>query len=110
MKIDGKEVQYIIAYSTWSDRVDFITGEDIEVFMSMRCIIDDQEVLEAYTKYDEDTNGDGMVTFVKIGNEVVSLSGDRLDHVVMYVRSRLMGNPVKEQLSIATLNWCLDFV
>ena len=106
MEINGKEVQFTIKYDGWGDYTDFTTGEHIKVFLSLRCILDDEEVLEAYTKYDKDT--EAIVTLVKIGDEVVELRGDRLDHVDVYVSSRLIGNPVKEQLSVETLNWCLD--
>ena len=106
METNGKKVQFTIKYDGWGDYTDFTTGEHIAVFESLRCIIDDEEVLEAYTKYDKDS--EEIYTLVKIGDEIATFKGDRLDHVDVYISSRLIGNPVKEQLSIETLNWCLD--
>ena len=106
MEINRKEVQFTIKYDGWGDYTDFTTGEPIKAFLSLKCIIDDEEVLEAYTRYDQDS--EAIYTLVKIGDEVATFKGDRLDHVDVYISSRLIGNPVKSQLSIETLNWCLD--
>lgn len=107
MEINGKkDIQFVIKYSGCGDYLDFNTGEAIEVLLSMRCILDDEEVLEAYTKYDEGT--ERIRTFVKIEDQILELCGDMLGYIDVYVSSRLIGNPVKSQLSVETLNWCLD--
>lgn len=92
----------------YSDRgfTDFVSGELIDVFAGIECEIDDEVVLTAYLDYDGDRNE--FETHVQIDGQTAKYDGDLLSHIDVYISSRLIGNPVKEQLSIETLKWCLD--
>lgn len=92
----------------YSDRgfTDFVSGEPIDVFAGIECEIDDEVVLTAYLDYDEDRKE--FETHVQIDGQTAKYDGDWLSHIDVYISSRLIGNPVKEQLSIETLKWCLD--
>ena len=99
------DVQFHISY-TDSGFTDFVSGEPIDVFAGIKCDINKEVVLVAYLDYDTDRKI--FETHVQIDGQTVKYDGEWLSHIEVYISSRLIGNPVKEQLSIETLNWCLD--
>ena len=103
--INAGDIQFKTIYSD-SGFTDFVGGELIDVFAGIKCEIDDEVVLMAYLDYDEDHKE--FETHVQINGQTAKYDGDWLSHIDVYISSRLIGNPVKEQLSIETLKWCLD--
>ena len=99
------DIQFNISYSDMGF-TDFVSGEPIDVFAGIKCDINKEVVLVAYLDYDTDRKI--FETHVQIDGQTVKYDGEWLSHIEVYISSRLIGNPVKEQLSIETLNWCLD--
>ena len=106
MEINGKkDIQFTIEY-TDNGFTDFVSGEPINVCAGLKCIIDYEVVLVAYASYDEDQKD--FKTHVQIDGQTATFDGGLIGYVSVYASSRLIGNPVKEQLSIQTLKLCLD--
>ena len=99
------DIQFNISYSDMGF-TDFVSGEPIDVFAGIKCDIDKEVVLVAYLDYDMDRKI--FETHVQIDGQTVKYDGEWLSHIEVYISARLIGNPVREQLSIETLNWCLD--
>ena len=99
------DIQFSISYSDMGF-TDFVSGEPIDVFAGIKCDINKEVVLVAYLDYDTDRKI--FETHVQIDGQTVKYDGEWLSHIEVYIRARLIGNPVREQLSIETLNLCLD--
>lgn len=99
------DIQFNISYSDMGF-TDFVSGEPIDVFAGIKCDINKEVVLVAYLDYDADHKR--FETHVQINGQTAKYDGDWLSHIDVYISSRLIGNPVKEQLDIETLKWCLD--
>lgn len=103
--INAGDIQFKTIYSDMGF-TDFVSGEPIDVFAGIKCEMNGEVILMAYLDYDEGQKE--FETHVQINGRTETFYGDWLSHIDVYISSRLIGNPVKEQLNIETLVWCLD--